>query len=133
MQYYTIICTNYQVNPYIICTFIWFFKRVICTFMFSLSFKTGKQTSNNPCRKCINAWLVPLENHPFKERNGIEQEELPESIKNGVTPFYEVTPYFLKYSLTIPRLIPWTFSSNFIKAILAIKNLNFMFVSIPHR
>ena len=56
-----------------------------------------------------------------------------ENKKNSVTLFYKITPYFLKYSLTIPRLIPWAFSSNFIKAILAIENLNFMFVSIPHR
>lgn len=29
--------------------------------------------------------LVPFENHPFKERSGIEQQELTESIKeNGL-------------------------------------------------
>lgn len=27
--------------------------------------------------------LVPFENHPFKERSGIEQQELTESIKEN--------------------------------------------------
>ncbi len=34
--------------------------------------------------------LVPFENHPFKERSGMEQEELFESIKENET---EMIPF----------------------------------------
>lgn len=38
--------------------------------------------------------LVPFENHPFKERSGIEQQELTESIKeNGLLEAIIVRPF----------------------------------------
>ena len=38
--------------------------------------------------------LVPFENHPFKERSGIEQQELTESIKeNGLLEPIIVRPF----------------------------------------
>ena len=38
--------------------------------------------------------LIPFENHPFKKRNGIEQQELTESIKeNGLFELVIVRPF----------------------------------------
>lgn len=38
--------------------------------------------------------LIPFENHPFKERNGMEQEELTDSIKaNGLLEPLIVRPF----------------------------------------
>ena len=43
--------------------------------------------------------LVPFENHPFKKRSGIEQQELTESIKeNGLLEPIIVRPFPVSYT-----------------------------------